>query len=403
MKINKIFHSNTHLLFELVRRSLLTSRQIGNNISKILANINISFLIDDVTIFESFFFKALCGGNITHNNTHIENSVDKDLNPDLYQYTRSLINMSSIINEDTDISFKPSYMYLPSGTVKMSILVTFKGNSILTLLETNYIKFISSQFQIVQDGDGFVTDILGDVDIEKFNDFITNNLLKNLCQTIDFLNKKIDFTCYEILYDSYIKHAKLLYGDTISITSVDIQGYTGVVDFIDSTVPVLTRQIDDLVSSARLLDEPNHIYNNLDFTFMVTSSLQTFLWLYIDTDILSDFEDIQVLLSTEQQVLQTEIVKVYNTRLVDTINNVRNISHAANTKIEDMLKKYNYIMLNTQIRYTVKVSPSSLDQFLHYIDSHKELDGSVYYHDIVTIYEKVMTTMNKVFNTIEKR
>lgn len=354
MIIDSIELCNINTLYNLlseIRHSDHKGIIFGRNMSNLLEHMSITMSISDISLLEAFYLKQYTCGNFILNNTKIDFLSKNSGN------IESVTNIIKSIDDDTDVKIKPGYLFFPIGSIKCDCFITLTGNTLCSIFSTfpeNFFRMIFPDFN-----EKVLLSHINNKDLELINNKIIESFYKSFFK---FCNEKVNVI--DLISDYGIEKEYYKYGDISSATLSTVQTAKGGFNLAARDTDDIGTQIN-LIKDNLLSLRKKDIKNSTKLIYTCNSSLNTFLKLFFNLDInyFIDFEDIKKVISKDEYVFPNCFNK-YKIRLNNNINDLVDYKNKLleNTKGNADFTKYNTLLMNSSISYSLKLSFDDIEK-----------------------------------------
>lgn len=333
-------------------RKSKTVSNIPNGIHEYLNRVTIVLELEDVTSYELFNIKNFnCDFCITH-----KYITDKFLNGIKDTNLANTLKLYNTIINDKDInSLSLKNMVkniLPIGSMNYTILLKLTGYAIsdITGRLDDFIKY--NKFN----SDEEFAEIFKNLFIESFD--------KNIKSKMDSVD-----TLYEFMKSEYDYE----YSDGIC-TLASFESMDGNINFINTDGESLMNEISNIKNNKHT--KLKEYYDS--FTFIINSSFNVFLDLYLNTkDLILNYENFYLVYGRKEYLIDSAIINKYNSRIKEVTNNHVGIKkEILNSK--EILPKFfyyiNYIQFGSPIKYTIRVKEHEIENIFSYYQNNPEID-----------------------------
>lgn len=299
--------------------------------------------------------------------------------------SEELIQLTSEISHDPDM--KPLYNdniqnINMIGSLACRVIATFTGPAILSIT-------------------GAYTDSL----------FKTNNVYDDIYAGNDVIGKRIapmfSKSFYEYAYNrlsefdltaEFILNRKYYQYNDDMCSLADVIGPYGEITFFGNDETGLMQQIKNFAETKKSISAmpiiTDSFFDEVRLTFSITSTFQTFLYLYTRTNYVNEHENLKVVFKNPDVLLSTNVKMKYQTRLNDIIQQINTIKEKKD--FVKSLKDLNLIFLGTPIKYNIQI-PLRHTFSCSFIPVYNNDTPA----EVLSICTKIMSLANGVVDTIE--
>lgn len=364
MVVDYVITNNMDLLENGFKTGILESsdltKDFERNLPILLSHINISYIVKDISILEAVYLKYFCNGNLIDVSTYINiNNFDRKLYPITANATQALFTLNSNIENDDDIIIKPGIMYFPAKTIYKTVVVTFTGSNILNIIGD--ITRTSSIFNILYNK---MKSSPEKTKKEIFDDILIKSFIQEFYKYMGFKLSYVDLLTDSLLTFNYLKpsensgkivsldHVNSIYGD-IPFIKINPEIYKNSLADISTNKIKVNKQVNYDTFSMETTD----IYltcNTTFYTFLETS-------LYLPLENILENTDNKILYMSHSVIIPDEMNK-YKNRLSTIMKKI--ISEKESLKSNQSIDKYNLILLNTRVQFTLKFNLKTISDIL---------------------------------------
>lgn len=397
MKINEINYCNIDKVLKVIssgKNNQNYKKQNSENITNVLNHASISMDINEISIIEAFMLKQFASDSIFTFETNIDNSlIDKEKYPEYKEISENIFDLTNTMNNDEDIEYKPTAVLFPSVCLTKHVLVIFTGDrlhNIFSSVPDLFFDEMFSKLHIENDRKSYPTElpskeILDNTVIEwfykHFYKFI-NNKLSNI-------NLFTDVTIKEEYYDV---------NDNNGVFMSHVNTPYGIINFVNSNALQIQNELSK-ASRIFTLDESiiEEAFKNTIIYFEVKSTFYTFLEMFmkLPTKFFSDYEDIKILLK-DNEIIIPDGYDQYTVRLNTIIEKLILFRDNFTKENNNGVEKFNYILLNTPIKYTLQLSLDDIRSTLY--NYEKEVKEKNIYGDNTFIQNEISSIIEIVNN-----
>lgn len=340
----------------------------GNRITALLNHVKINFIISDLGIFEYYFMKKLATtiSLPNHGQYRISNSMVKpETYPERYSIIKQLEVIEQEIMNDEDIeSIKDIYdipFFLPIGMVKMdSVFVTFSGENIL-LFSNGFIE-------------KFVESILNKTE-EEIKNFFIQELIQSFYSFMATHVSNVDVLSEYAIQSRYYKYIGLK-----DITrAAEVSCPAGMMSFFGEASDHIN---EDIVKIRDFLTHSPDEKYRVEYSFILNTDIYTFLMIDQLCPWIKDHQPFKILIGRPDDAippymsLYNDVHTKYKKRLEEIYKNYTSIKNVVVQTPEENLNRYNYILCNQKIKYTLSFSLSEFLQIVSISNDDVRIWGS---------------------------
>ena len=337
-------------------------KSFSSKITSLLNHIRVDFTISDIGILEYYFMKKI-SSDISiplYTDLHISSNsfVDKTKYPERFSIVEKfrileneMIKDDDIksINKITDIPFLD-----PIGAIRIdNVLVTFRGENLLLFSNGFIEKFIES---ISEKSEEEVQNFFVKELIQSFYSFMGNHL-----SNVDILSE------YSI-QSYYYKYIGL--SDKLRLAELSCPA--GIMSFFgDASDHIL----DDVKKIKDFISKNEKEKYRVRYSFIFNTDIYTFFILDQLCPWIDDHQPFKILLGQKTDAipplltLHKDIRNKYNKRLEEVYRNYTSIKNVVVQSPEDNLNRYNYILSNQKLKYSVSFTLSDFLQLVSIADN----------------------------------
>lgn len=363
MKINAVYINNIEKLYNAIamgKTSPTLKKEIGRNITQLYNHISISFDLSGVNILESMFLKQICGDHlIPYYTTGETEAIDDKLYPEMRNACNKLMNLVDIIESDSDIEIPPGMEMFPAICIQKRLMVEFTGPNCGFLLGSQPDIFFKNVFHF-QSNDDFILpmpDKKKDLE-EKLSELFYNSFYKAIYDKFTYMDLLVDGTIKSEYYD-YI-------GEEETLLSHVITPY-GDVHFIGDASERIELDLEECkkIFTDVPLNFHDESFKQTTLFYEVKTSLYVFLemFLALPSSFFSDHLDFKIILSEFSDFVIPRIEK-YGIRIEKHFSRIIEEKQKIIENSEQKLEKYFFMLLNTKIVFTLKLSLDNISSDL---------------------------------------
>ena len=382
MIVEYVNYDNLNLLEDAFTAGILNEKDItkdfGNNLPLLLSHIKLTFVINEISIFEAYMLKKFCSGNLVDLGTSMD---DNKINPDKYPITHRTVRSLQLLNmnimNDNDVSVKPGVLLFPAKCVEKRCLVTFQGFDVLSVIGSitkSYDSFFMRMIENMKSSpETSKSEIISNLLIERF--------FREFYSFIGFKVQHIDLLTDSTLDFAYLQHAK---EDNTLVSLSHVNSIYGDISFINNTYEDYSLSLSQIGQNQNLLQIPDRQVN-MDTTevfFVCNTTFHSFMeaFIYLPIGSILESTDIKILYSSKDFIIPTDMEK-YRNRLTSIIEKLMSERESVRVKKEVKLTNngsdseevevanrdldnYNLIQLNTRIQYSIRFRLSDISHIL---------------------------------------
>lgn len=377
MNVNFVSYTNLELLEDAFENSLENgdngmTKDFGMNISILLSHIKITYIVSEISILDSVMLKRFCNGELIDLETSFDdNVINMTEFPITYRAMQSMFILTDQIDHDSDVTVKPGPLYFPAKCVEKKVMVTFTGHSILSLLGTinrgTQCIFIRCKMEQKKNPDRPKDEIMKDLLIQIF--------YEEFYKFMSYKNQYIDVLTDSTLHYTYLEPIE---NDANLVHISHINSPFGVIKILNSTVEKYNEYISNIKMNKSNITGID-ILKTTDIYLSCNSSFYTYLelFLYLPSGTILEHVDIKVLYSSSNLIIPSEMGK-YTVRLTSIFKKMlsERENEGKKEKQKISLDKYNLILLNTKIQYTLKFNLDSISSII--LTLKKEVENGKY-------------------------
>lgn len=344
----------------------------GAELGDYLKHCMISIVLNDLTTIEIFYLKKFCS-ELVITNKEYKNFINSQKEPDIYQKIDGIINLHNemISDEDIDKSKICIDNILPIGCESYSAIAIFRGSSITAITG------------------GFIDDIFKNEGSTKLVDkYIGNSRMEEKISGIFYrefyqfiYRKSSDFD----IVTSYMMDTKFYqYSEDICDIAY-INTLFGEIIFFANNEKGLKFQREHIRDSQS--SNPYYLPEKTYITFVMNTSFSTFLKLYLDTNYITNHQNLNYILSKDEINVSYDVINKYKARISNFVDYILSYKKGIIKNKEINLNRLNYIFNGTKILYTIQLSISEISEFCKIL---KNIDELVVLEDKLMNYKKIV-------------
>ncbi len=408
MKINEINYCNIDKVLKVIssgKNNQNYKKQNSESITNILNHVSISMDIDEISIIEAFMLKQFTGDRLFAFETNVDDVlVNKEKYPEYKEIVKTIFDVTSTMNNDEDIENKPTAVLFPSVCLTKHVLVTFTGETLYNIFSSVPDLFFDEMFSklhIEDERQSYPTElpsknILDNAVIEWFY----KHFYKFMNTKLASINLFTDVTVKEEYYDV---------NDNNGVFISHVNTPYGIINFVNSDGDQIQHEV---LNASRIftLDESiiEESFKNTIIYFEVKSTFYTFLEMFmkLPTRFFSDYEDIKILLK-DNEVIIPDGYDQYTVRLNTIIEKLIVFRDNFVKENDRSIEKFNYILLNTPIKFTLQLSLDDIRSILY--NYEKEVNEKNIYGDntfikneITSIIETINSNARIIYGSLTK-
>lgn len=343
--------------------------EVGKHLDQILNHVEIDLHMDSLTMMEAFFIKNMLGpavddmgASLIESDEDYERIFPEKSFPDMKPSLKSVVEIMPDLDNDADIAIKPGPMILPCGMVSREILVKLSGHSLMIIFNNGFAPIWKSLFC---DADGKPLpvnarpshiDLTNEAIKQRLDNYCIQAIITELYKTMNESLTTIDREADAYIYDSYYKYTERNLDCAIS----EIVTPVGSVEFFgNEKVNETIADVKSKLTSDKYLTP--HLARNIKINFTCISSMYTMmeLMLALPPGTIVDYSDININLASDEILVSRSLSK-YKTRVVNKMKIFNAIKVELSRSKEFPLHKYNFILLNSVMRYNITVTGEKL-------------------------------------------
>ena len=375
MTINNITCCGFDLLhYAYLQCHILKTPAPGSGFHDLMKKVSITIDLKDLSAMEAFYLKKFATRVFVYDKT-VENFIDKKESIDIYQKIENLLEVSNTIRNDEDISKESCpYSFLPIGCDRYSAIAIFEGPGITAITG------------------GMIQEIFYD-EKKTLTEFYEGNLL---------IQEKLVKKFYVMFYQYMSKHMKDI--DIVSDFVVRNKFYThstelcalaklhsihGELTWFGNDATGLQAQVNDY--SAQVKRMPYDLEESTYLTFVLRTTMDTFMRFWIYSDYVSDHENLKLTFTQRDLNIADDIGMKYKERILNPIMYLNDYCVGLNNSDKIDLNKFNFIMHGNYISYSVQIPMSKYGWSKSFAFLHATAES-----------ESVFKIIDQQFNQIKK-
>lgn len=375
MRISMVSTLNLDKLYELCYIKQNTVKNINalfsENIINIYNNIEISFYINDISIYEAFILKEFASSTSKLNNKHFlyKKYMPMDAPAELKKYVDAI----ELITEDNGIHdkvLKSSYPYLygPCYLIHGDIIAKFTGNELKSFFDVNPIDFflkVTGGLCATQSDDPNNPAIIFKTDYELDNVQISQHLHSMfMTKFYAYLNKRVTFVDVvtdTVSYKHFTNHSTLTKLATIRNPFLEIS-------LKDTKKEDTTKEIDKYKQKFPK-EFTQELLKLTTIDVEVYSNFSTFLELFelLPKNMFTMKEDLKIPFKFKEIYIPKEFEAYYD-KLEDRYTKLQAYVEASEY---NPMAMYQYTYLNSKFAYTISVKLEDINLYINPLTKEK--------------------------------
>lgn len=357
MQFKKVRVSGFERIFEGMKNCYKEKRQgFGDQLFDFLSHSMVSYELTDITTIELFYLKKF-STSIKIIDKVFGNFIDQEKQFDIHQKIECILDTHNEILNDEDINKEECNIenILPIGCEKYHVIAIFKGSGITSITGPfiGDIFKVDGKFPDIYNGDFLIENKMAELFYSSFYTFISNQITNIDIVTEFMMNKK--FYQYSEECCS-LAHVNTPFGDIV---------------FFGNTNDKLQNQIKRIKEG--LETSPYHIKDQIYLTFVLDTTFSAFMKLFLNTNYVTDHENLKIVFLKEMVSLSDSILEKYNARISNSLDYLISYKKELNNSSNIDLNKFNFICNGNKIVYSVSISLSGIENIYKILEIEDEL------------------------------
>lgn len=405
MKINSVSYCNIDKVYKASiagKTNQNFKKSVGANFYQLLNHASITFDISEVSVLEAFMMKQFCNGNTIQMETISDiDFINKDKFPASHKSASTLLTTLDAIDADDDIETKPGMCLLPTECIRKQMLVTLKGNSLGIILSSMPDSFFINAFKLKSVDE--IPSVMPEIN-EGFENQVISTFMESFYKFMADRLTRVDLITDATINEEYYKYMD----NTLSVTLSHVNTPYGIMNFLGDDADNLPSQIPSCKKTFQNVSRLNHdeLFKSTHLFYEVSCTFYTFLEMYLALpfNFFVDYQDLKIL--TKSKLIIPDGLSKYNVRINNRVSELIDELNMICTKEEYKLEKYNHILLNTKITFTMDVSFFDITNTLCYFEKDI-VEGSIYGNtnsylvlELLKIIESIKDNSKTIFSVL---